>query len=216
MKKYVAEFIGAFAIVFFGCGAMVVDVLKDGIIGHVGVNVSFGVIVAVMIYSFGNVSGAHFNPAVTIAFYISKKFDGNKVLPYIGSQILGGIVGALFLKIIFPTTTTFGENIPAGTVFQAFALELVMTFFLMLIIHSVSTGHMEKGIMAGVAIGGYIAIEGYIAGPFSSSSMNPARSIGPAIVSGNYTLLWVFLLAPVIGATLASLVKLYVVEELEE
>ena len=216
MKKYVAEFIGAFAIVFFGCGAVVVDTLKGGIIGHVGVNVAFGVIVAVMIYSFGNVSGAHFNPAVTIAFWAAGKLERQLIIPYVASQVLGGIAGAFMLMVIFPTTPTFGENVPAGTAFQAFALELIMTFFLMLIIHSVSTGHMEKGIMAGVAIGGYISIEGYIAGPFSSSSMNPARSIGPAIASGDYTLLWIFLTAPIIGAFLASMVRRYVVEELEE
>lgn len=216
MKKYIAEFIGAFAIVFFGCGAMVVNVLKDGLIGHVAVNVAFGVIVAVMIYSFGNISGAHFNPAVTIAFWIAKKFEGSKVGPYIMSQILGGIAGAFMLKLIFPTSGTYGENIPSGSVFQAFVLELIMTFFLMMIIHSVSTGHMEKGIMAGVAIGGYIAIEGYIAGPFSSSSMNPARSIGPAMASGDYRMLWIFLAAPVIGAILASLVRTHLVEELSQ
>ncbi len=205
-KSYIAEFIGAFSIVFFGCGSMVVNHLQDGIIGHVAVNMAFGVIVMVMIYAFGTVSGAHFNPAVTIAFWASKKFQPKDVPPYIVSQFLGGIAGALMLKAIFPTSGTYGENIPGGTVFQAFALELIMTFFLMLIIVSVSTGHMEKGIMAGVAIGMYIGIEGYIAGPFSSSSMNPARSLGPAIASGDYRQLWIFMAAPVIGAVLAALI----------
>lgn len=216
MKKYLAEFIGAFAIVFYGCGAVAVDSVRGGIIGHVGINVAFGVIVMVMIYSFGNVSGAHFNPAVTIAFLVAKKFDKKLVVPYLISQLLGGFVGALVLKLLIPNAATYGQNIPAGTLAQAFGFEVLMTFFLMLIIHSVSTGHMEKGIMAGVAIGGYIAIEGYIAGPFSSSSMNPARSLGPAIISGDYTMLWVFMVAPVLGAVLASLVRKYVVEEISE
>lgn len=212
-KKYLSEFIGVFAIVFFGCGAVVVDGLKDGIIGHIAINVSFGVIVMVMIYVFGNVSGAHFNPAVTIAFWAAKKFQGKMVLPYIISQILGGIGGAYMLVILYPMSPTYGENMPSGTTFQALILEIVMTFFLMLIIHGVSTKHLEKGIMAGIAIGSYIAIEGFIAGPVSSSSMNPARSIGPALASGDYTKLWIFLIGPVIGALLASMVRTFTTNE---
>lgn len=215
-KSIVTEFIGAYAIVFFGCGSVVVDTLKGGLIGHVAINVSFGVIVAVMIYAFGNVSGAHFNPAVTLAFAVSKKFEWNRVIPYIISQVLGGMGGAFMLWVIFPDTITYGENMALGTVFQTFVLEVVMSFFLMLIIYSVSTGHMEKGIMAGVAIGGYIAIEGYIAGPISSSSMNPARSIGPAIFSGNMGDLWIFILAPIIGALLAAWLHPLVTEAVEQ
>ena len=203
MKSLFAEFLGTAALVFAGTGAIVINDVSGGSIGHAGIAITFGLIVLAMIYCFGDVSGAHLNPAVTIGFWAARRFEGVRVAPYISAQIAGAFAGSTLLRVLFPTHPTFGATIPAGTLSQSFILEVVLTFLLMLVVLSVSTGAKEKGITAGIAIGAIIALEAMFAGPICGASMNPARSLAPAIVSGNTSALWLYLTAPVLGALLA-------------
>ena len=205
MKKYIAEFIGTFAIVFCGTGAIIINQETNGAISHVGIAATFGLIVMCMIYTFGEISGAQFNPAVTIAFAFADRFDKKEVLPYIGSQIMGAFLATLILKFLFPTNQNLGATLPAGTQMQSFILEVILTFLLMLVILNVSQGSKETGLFAGIAIGGTVLLEAMFAGPICGASMNPARSLSPAIVSGNITDIWIYILAPILGAILATL-----------
>jgi aquaporin Z len=158
-----------------------------------------------MIYAFAETSGAHFNPAVTIAFAYAKKFDWNEVPKYIIAQILGGILASLLLWFLFPASENLGATIPSVDVWRAFVLELLLTFFLMLVIINVSTGSKEIGVVAGIAIGSVVLLEAMFAGPITNASMNPARSIAPAIVAGKLQHLWMYIVAPILGALLAVL-----------
>ena len=203
MKSLFAEFLGTAALVFAGTGAIVVNDVSGGAIGHAGIAITFGLIVLAMIYTFGDISGAHLNPAVTIAFCVAGRFDAARVLPYVVAQINGAIAASLVLRALFPEHPTLGATLPAGTFSQSFILEIILTFILMLVILSVSTGAKEKGITAGIAIGAVVALEAMFAGPICGASMNPARSLAPAIVSGNKSALWLYLTAPVLGALLA-------------
>ena len=200
---YIAEAIGTFALVFAGCGAIVVDDLFGAPLGHTGVSMVFGLIVMVMIYSIGNISGAHINPAVTLGFFFAGRIQKKDILPYVTSQLTGAVAAAGLLKLLFSSHESLGATLPSGGIINAFVLEIVLSFFLMFVILNVSTGHMEKGIMAGVAIGGTVALEALMGGPVSGASMNPARSLGPALLSGNISTLWIYITAPVIGAWLA-------------
>ncbi|MEO8352210.1 MAG: MIP family channel protein [Chthoniobacteraceae bacterium] len=201
--NWVAEFLGTAVLVFAGCGAIIVDGISHGAISHTGVAITFGLVVLAMIYTFGDVSGAHLNPAVTIAFWRAGRFEGQNVLPYVIAQLTGALTGSGLLRVLFPTQSTQGATLPSGTWYQSFILEIVLTFILMLVILSVSTGAKEKGITAGIAIGAVIALEAMFAGPISGASMNPARSLAPAITSGNLGTVWIYLAAPVLGALLA-------------
>ena len=203
MKKYLTEFIATFIMVFVGCGAMVINTEMNNIITHVGVAMSWGLIIMVLIYSIGDVSGAHMNPAVTIGFWVSKRFPFKKVLPYITFQFLGAIAAAYTLKILFPQNDTLGASLPANSWQQAFAFEVMLTFLLMYIILNVSSGAKEKGIMAGAAIGATVGLEAMFAGPICGASMNPARSLGPALISGHTEYLWVYVIATILGSLLA-------------
>ena len=185
MKSLFAEFLGTAALVFAGTGAIIINDVSGGAITHAGIALTFGLIVLSMIYTFGDISGAHLNPAVTIGFWAARRFDGARVLPYVGAQIGGALAASLLLHALFPTHTTLGATLPADTVAQSFILEIVLTFILMLVILSVSTGAKEKGITAGIAIGAVIALEAMFAGPICGASMNPARSLAPALISGN-------------------------------
>ena len=205
MKKYYAEFIGTYALVFAGTGAIIVNDLSNGAITHLGVAITFGLIVMTVIYSIGDVSGAHINPAVTIAFAVAKRLDYKEVMPYVLWQCAGALLASGTLRVLFPVHSTLGATLPAGSWHQAFLLELLLTFFLMFVILRVSTGAKEKGIVAGIVIGAVVALEAIFAGPICGASMNPARSLGPALVAGNSTHLWVYLVAPTIGAVLGSL-----------
>lgn len=200
---YIAETIGTFALVFAGCGAIVVNDLFGAMLGHTGVSMVFGLIVMAMIYSIGNISGAHINPAVTLGFFFAGRIQKGEILPYITSQLVGAIAAAGLLKLLFSSHESLSATLPSGGIINAFVLEIVLSFFLMFVILNVSTGHMEKGIMAGVAIGGTVALEALMGGPVSGTSMNPARSLGLALVSGNISTLWIYIAAPVIGAWLA-------------
>ncbi len=203
MNKYVAELLGTFALVFCGTGAIVIDQQSNGAVTHVGIAITFGLIVMAMIYALGNISGAHMNPAVTIAFTIAKRFQLKQVLPYIISQLIGGLLASLILRFLFPTNETLGATLPAGTEMQSFVLEFLLTFFLMLVIINVATGSKEQGMFAGLAIGSTVLLEAMFAGPICGASMNPARSISPAIVSGHTEHLWIYIAAPITGAVFA-------------
>jgi len=204
MKKYVAELIGTYALVFCGTGAIVINSVTEGTVTHLGIAISFGAIVTAIIYTFGEISGAHINPAVSIGFWLAKKFDANLVIPYVIAQLSGAVLAGLTLYLLFPDATTLGATVPFhGQVLQTFVLEIILTYFLMLVIIHVATGSKEQGLMAGLAIGLVVMLEALFAGPITGASMNPARSIAPAIVSGNIQHLWAYIAAPIIGATLA-------------
>ena len=205
MKKYAAEFIGTFALVFCGTGAIIVNQETNGVISHAGIAATFGLIVMSMIYAFGEISGAHFNPAVTIGFTLARRFDRKEVLPYIGSQITGAFLATFVLKFLFPLNQNLGSTLPAGSQMQSFILEVILTFLLMLVILNVSQGSKETGLFAGIAIGGTVLLEAMFAGPICGASMNPVRSLSPAIVSGNYADVWIYIFAPILGAGLATL-----------
>jgi aquaporin Z len=204
MKKCLAEALGTFGLVFAGTGAIIIDQVGGGGITHVGVALTFGMIVLAMIYTFGDISGAHLNPAVTIGFWAARRLPGREVLPYLTSQILGALAASGVLRVLFPGNQLLGATLPAGTEAQSFILELILTFFLMLTILNVSTGAKEKGITAGIAVGSVIALEAMFAGPICGASMNPARSLAPALVSGHLEHLWLYLTAPPLGAVLAK------------
>ena len=203
MKKMVAEFTGTFALVFCGTGAIVIDQQTGGAVSHAGVAITFGLIVMSMIYALGNISGAHLNPAVSIAFTVAKRFPAKQLLPYIISQIGGAILASVILKFLFPANETLGATLPAGSASQSFVLEFLLTFFLMLVIINVATGSKEQGMFAGLAIGSVVLLEAMFAGPICGASMNPARSVAPALISGHTEYLWVYLTAPICGASAA-------------
>ena len=203
MKKYIAEFIGTFAIVFCGTGAIIINQETGGAISHVGIAATFGLIVMCMIYTFGEISGAQFNPAVTIAFAVAGRFDKKEVLPYIGSQVAGAFLASIILKFLFPLNQNLGATLPAGMPMQSFILEVILTFLLMLVILNVSQGSKETGLFAGIAIGGMVLLEALFAGPICGASMNPARSLAPAVVSGNVADVWIYLVSSILGAILA-------------
>ena len=203
MNKYLAELLGTFALVFCGTGAIVIKQQTNGTVTHVGIAITFGLIVMAMIYALGEISGAHMNPAVTIAFTIAKRFQLKQVLPYITSQLSGAFLASLTLRSLFPTNETLGATLPAGSEIQSFVLEFILTFFLMLVIINVATGSKEQGMFAGLAIGSTVLLEALFAGPVCGASMNPARSISPAIVSGHTEHLWIYIAAPILGAAFA-------------
>src|SRR5579883_717086 len=206
MRRLAAELFGTFALVFAGTGAIVINDVSGGTVSHVGVAFTFGLIVLAMIYALGDVSGCHLNPAVTLGFFMARRFEGRWVLPYIASQCLGALLASLTLRLMFPTHATLGATLPAGDVLRSFVLEAILTLLLMFVILSVSTGSKEKGILAGVAVGSVIALEALFAGPISGASMNPARSLAPALVSFTWTAQWVYLSAPFLGASAGALV----------
>ncbi|MGB0897075.1 MAG: MIP/aquaporin family protein [Flavobacteriaceae bacterium] len=205
MKQYIAELLGTFTLVFCGCGAIVTNEFSNGTVTHSGIALTFGLVVMSLIYAFGETSGAHFNPAVTLAFTYAKKFPITKVPKYILAQCLGAILAAITLYILFPDNELLGTTLPKIDVWRTFLFETILTFFLMLVIINVSTGSKETGIMAGIAIGGVVWFEAQFAGPITGASMNPARSIGPAIISGHLEHLWLYIVAPILGALLAVL-----------
>lgn len=203
MKRYTAEFLGTFSLVFAGPGAIVINDVSGGAITHVGIALTFGLVVMAMIYAVGDVSGAHLNPAVTLGFWAARRLPAVEIPGYIVSQCLGALAAGGLLRMMFPEHGGYGMTLPAGGWQQSFLLEVVLTTILMFVILNVSTGSKEKGIMAGAAVGAVIAFEALFAGPISGASMNPARSLGPAIVAGNLQHLWIYLVAPVIGAVVS-------------
>ncbi|VXA92898.1 conserved membrane hypothetical protein [Flavobacterium sp. 9AF] len=209
MRRYIAEIIGTFAIVFCGTGAIIIDQETNGTISHSGIAITFGLIVMAMIYALGSISGAHFNPAVTIAFSIANKFKKREIFPYVVSQFLGAIAASGLLYLLFPSNVFLGATIPTGSNMQSFILEFILTFLLMLVILSVAHGSKEQGMFAGIAIGSVVGLEAMFAGPICGASMNPARSLGPAFVADQMSQLWIYLLAPTFGAAIAVFVWSY-------
>jgi aquaporin NIP len=207
MKKYYAELIGTYMLVFCGTGAIIINQEMNGVITHPGIAATFGLIVAAVIYALGDVSGAHINPAVTIAFALRKVFPAKEIIPYIVSQSIGAILASLSLHLLFPLNEQLGGTSPAGSIIQTFILEILLTFFLMFVILRVSHGSREQGIMAGMAIGAVVLLEALFAGPITGASMNPARSLGPALVSGELQFLWIYIAAPIMGSSMAVWVE---------
>jgi aquaporin Z len=197
--------IGTFALVFAGTGAIVVNDVTGGTVSHIGVALTFGLIVLAMIYAVGDVSGAHLNPAVTLGFFAARRFPARSILPYIGSQCAGALLASLCLRALFADHATLGATLPRGGAPQSFVLEVLLTCLLMFVILSVSTGAKEKGITAGIAVGSVIGLEALFAGPISGASMNPARSLAPALVALRLDSLWVYVTAPVLGACVGVL-----------
>jgi len=203
MRKYAAEVFGTFALVFAGTGAVVIDTVIPGSVSHVGIAITFGLVVMAMIYALGDVSGAHLNPAVTVGFWLARRMSGRCVGPYIVSQLTGAILASLLLRSMFSNVAWLGATIPAGSPWQSLALEAVLTALLMFVILCVSTGPKETGVMAGIAIGGVIGLEAMFAGPICGASMNPSRTLAPALVSGHLQSLWVYLAGPMIGSAVS-------------
>jgi aquaporin Z len=205
LRALASELFGTFALVFAGTGAIVVNDVHGGAVSHVGIALTFGLVVLALVYALGDVSGAHLNPAVTLGFFVARRFEARRVIPYIASQCAGAVLASGLLRLLFVDNANLGGTHPAGPVWQSFVFEIVLTLLLMFVILSVSTGAKEKGVMAGVAVGSVIALEALFAGPVCGASMNPARSLAPALVSGKLDALWIYMIAPVVGATVAVL-----------
>lgn len=203
MRRGAAEAIGTFILVFAGTGAVVVNQESGNVVTHAGVALVFGWVVLAMIHAFGDVSGAHLNPAVTLAFAAAGRFPWKAVPGYVGGQAAGAVLASLCLRVLFPGNAGLGGTMPAGSPGQSLVLELILTFILMVVILNVSQGAREKGITAGIAVGSVIALEAMFAGPVCGASMNPVRSLAPALVSGRWEHQWLYVVAPVAGALLA-------------
>jgi len=204
IRSLIAEAVGTFALVFAGCGAIMVDA-KTHALGHLGVAFSFGLVIMVMIYALGHISGAHFNAAVTFAFAMTRHFPWPRVAAYWAAQLTGALVGAALLRLSLGDVAHVGATLPSGSQGQSFLWELVLSFFLMLVVMAVATDTRAVGEGAAIAIGGTIALDALFGGPISGASMNPIRSLAPALVSGDFHALWLYLLAPIAGTTLAGL-----------
>lgn len=213
MRTFLAEATGTFAIVFCGTGAIITDQQSGGAVTHAGVAITFGLIVMSMIHALGPVSGAHFNPAVTLAFTLAGRFNGRKIIPYIVSQLSGAMTASLLLRLIFPENQLLGATLPAGSDIQSFVLEFILTLLLMLVILQVSQGSKEQGMFAGITIGSVVLLEAMFAGPVCGASMNPFRSLAPATVSGHPEHLWIYLTAPVAGAASSVLLWKYLIRQ---
>jgi aquaporin NIP len=204
VRALAAELIGTFALVFAGAGAIMVDD-KTHQLGHVGVAIVFGLVIMVMIYAVGHISGAHFNPAVSFAFALTRHFSWTRVVGYWAAQVSGALIAAAILRGSLGDRAHVGATLPAGTQGQAFLWEVVLTFFLMFVIMGVATDTRAVGEAAAIAIGGTVGLDAMFGGPVTGASMNPARSLGPALVSGDLHALWLYLAAPLLGAALGGL-----------
>lgn len=210
MQKLAAEAIGTFALVFAGTGAVVVDAETAGGVGHVGIGLTFGLVIGVMIYAVGHVSGAHFNPAVTLAFAVGRHFPWALVPRYWAAQLLGGVAASLLLRALFGETAHLGATLPIGPAGRSFVLEAVLTFLLMFVVTSVATDVRAVGQAAALAIGGTIGLAALFAGPISGASMNPARSLAPALVSWTWADQWLYVAGPMLGAVAGVLAYRFV------
>lgn len=205
-RRAAAEAIGVFALVFAGCGAIVTEAEHPGSLGVIGIAFVFGLVVMAMVYATGHLSGAHLNPAVTLAFVLSRHFPGREALAYIVAQLLGALAAAALLAAIWPSQpAALGTTVPTVGVGSAFAYEVVLTAFLMFVIMAVATDTRAVGTGAAIAIGGTVGLDALFGGPVTGASMNPARSLGPALVTGNLQDLWLYLTAPVLGAAIGAL-----------
>ena len=204
LRALAAEAIGTFALVFAGAGAIMVDA-KTHALGHVGVAITFGLVIMVMIYAVGHVSGAHFNAAVTFAFALTRHFPWSRAFAYWTAQLVGAVIAAALLRASLGNIAHLGATLPSGSQGQSFLWELVMSAFLMFVVLAVATDTRAVGEAAAIAIGGTIALDAMFGGPISGASMNPMRSLGPALVSGDLHAVWLYILAPVAGTSLGGL-----------
>jgi MIP family channel proteins len=205
-RRAAAEGMAAFALVFAGCGAIVANAQYDKTLGAVGVSLVFGLIIMVMIYATGHLSGAHINPAVTLAFTLTRHFPAREAIAYIGAQLAGATAGALALAAVWTDKPAdLGATVPSVGAGSAFFYELILTAFLMFVIIAVATDTRAVGAAAAIAIGGTVGLDALFGGPVTGASMNPARSFGPALVSGTWTDFWVYLAGPIAGAALGAL-----------
>lgn len=203
LRRVSAEFIGTFALVVAGCGAIMVNAQTDGLT-PVGIALTFGLVVTVMVASMGHISGAHFNPAVTIAFAVTRHFPWCEVVYYVGAQTLGAVMAALTLRLLIGDVASLGTTMPSGSVLQSFALEALLTAMLMFVIIAVATDRQAAGTPAALAIGCMVALGALWGGPISGASMNPARSFGPSVMAGVWENQWVYWLAPMFGAVIGA------------
>ncbi len=213
-RKLAAEAVGTFGLVFAGTGAVIINAETGGQIGQVGIGLTFGLIIMVMIYATGHISGAHFNPAVTLAFAIGRHFPWPVVPLYWSAQLGGGILASLLLRGMFGEIANLGATLPRGSAGQSFVLEIVLTSFLMFVITSVATDDRAVGQAAAIAIGGTVALEATFAGPISGASMNPVRSLAPALVSSTWDAQWLYVAGPLLGAVAGVLIYEFVRGEL--
>ncbi len=211
-RAYLAESVGTFLLVFAGPGAAVINAVSDGGVTSLGIGLSFGLVVMVAIFAIGHISGAHINPAVTLAFATFGSFPWRHVPAYIVAQLLGATLAALALRWLFGNVAGLGSTIPTDGAGQALGLEVIITFFLMFVIVAVATDERAVPGAAAVAIGGYVALAATFSGPIAGASMNPARSFGPALASGTWTDHWVYWVGPIAGALLGALVYTYIRE----
>jgi aquaporin NIP len=212
VRRLIAEAIGTFALVFAGCGAIMVDA-KTHQLGHVGVAITFGLVIMFGIYAVGHISGAHFNPAVTFGFALSRHFPWQRATGYWIAQTAGAVAAALLLRGSLGNVAHLGATSPSGSQGQAFLWEAVLSFFLMFVIMAVATDTRAVGEAAAIAIGGTVGLDAMFGGPVTGASMNPARSLGPALVSGHLYALWVYILAPILGTSAAALTYQFVRDE---
>jgi MIP family channel proteins len=201
---YLAELVGTFTLVFAGCGAIIIDSVSRGQITHVGVAITFGLVIGAMIYAIGHISGAHFNPAVTLAFALTRHFPFRRVPLYWLAQLFGAAIAALLLRAMFGDVAHVGATIPSGGDGQSFVLEIVLTFFLMFVIMAVATDDRAVGQAAALAVGGTVLLDAMFGGPISGASMNPARSFGPALASNMWAHYWIYVVAPIAGAIVGA------------
>jgi MIP family channel proteins len=205
-RRSLAEGFAAFALVFAGCGAIVADASYGGALTAVGVSLVFGLIIMVMVYATGHLSGAHINPAVTMAFTITRHFPPRDAVAYVVAQVAGAVLGALLLLAVWPDQPAeVGATVPSVGVGSALIYEVVLTAFLMFVIMAVATDTRAVGAAAAIAIGGTVGLDALFGGPVSGASMNPARSFGPALASGEWTDFWIYLVGPVIGAAVGAI-----------
>jgi aquaporin NIP len=212
VRTLAAEAIGTFALLFAGCGAVMVDA-KTHQLGHVGVALASGLVIMFGVYAVGHISGAHFNPAVTFAFALTRHFPWSRAAGYWAAQLVGAVSAAELLRGSLGNIANTGATLPSGSVGQAFLWELVMSAFLMFVILAVATDARAVGEAAAIAVGGTIALNVMFGGPVSGASMNPVRSLGPGLVSGNLHAVWVYILAPVVGASAGGLAYQFVRDE---
>jgi MIP family channel proteins len=204
-RRAAAEGLAAFALVFAGCGAIVTDASYDGALGTVGIGLVFGLIIMVMIYATGHLSGAHINPAVTIAFTLTRHFAWRDAAAYIAAQLAGATTAALLLLAVWPDKPAgLGATGPSVAAGSALVYEVTLTAILMFVIIAVATDTRAVGAAAAIAIGGTVGLDAIFGGPVTGASMNPARSFGPALAAGEWQDFWIYVLGPVAGAALGA------------